>query len=135
MLSGFNHLTLSVCDLPRSIRFYHQLLQFRLEAEWARGAYLSLPGFWLCLTLEPERDELSTGYTHYAFSIEKADFPSFCQRLRQAGVVEWKDNRSEGDSLYFLDPDAHQLEVHVGDLRSRLAGCRQAPYDDMTIYT
>ncbi|HBP6801995.1 LysR family transcriptional regulator [Pseudomonas aeruginosa] len=43
----------------------------------------------------------------------------------------WKQNRSEGDSFYFLDPDGHRLEAHVGDLRSRLAACRQAPYAGM----
>lgn len=47
------------------------------------------------------------------------------------GVREWKQNRSEGDSFYFLDPDGHRLEAHVGDLRSRLAACRQAPYAGM----
>ncbi|WP_038904702.1 VOC family protein [Dickeya zeae] len=135
MLSGFNHLTLSVCDLPRSLTFYHHLLGLRLEAEWATGAYLSLPGLWLCLSLEPTRGDIAAGYTHYAFSLSADNFPLFCQRLRDAGVTEWKDNRSEGDSLYFLDPDGHQLEAHVGDLASRLARCRQAPYRAMTFYS
>jgi catechol 2,3-dioxygenase-like lactoylglutathione lyase family enzyme len=43
-------------------------------------------------------------------------------------------NRSEGDSLYFLDPDGHQLEAHVGGLASRLAACREAPYDGMVFF-
>ena len=31
MLTGLNHLTLAVSDLPRSLAFYHSLLQLRLE--------------------------------------------------------------------------------------------------------
>lgn len=43
----------------------------------------------------------------------------------------WKDNKSEGQSFYFLDPDGHKLELHVGDLVSRLAQCREKPYSGM----
>ncbi|GHL45122.1 hypothetical protein ECZU28_51170 [Escherichia coli] len=31
--------------------------------------------------------------------------------LAQAGAEVWKDNRSEGASYYFLDPDGHKLEL------------------------
>ncbi|MDY0830835.1 MULTISPECIES: fosfomycin resistance glutathione transferase [unclassified Pseudomonas] len=133
MLLGLNHLTLSVTDLNRSIRFYNELLQLRLDATWDNGAYLSLPGLWLCLSLE----SLSTpaaGYTHYAFTVAAEDFASAVARLRAVGVAEWRDNRSEGASFYFLDPDGHKLEVHVGDLASRLQACRDKPYVGMKFY-
>lgn len=55
MLSGFNHLTLAVTDVPRSVSFYHDLLRLQLDATWDNGAYLSLPGLWLCLSLDPLR--------------------------------------------------------------------------------
>lgn len=135
MLTGLNHLTLAVSDLPRSLGFYHSLLQLRLDASWDAGAYLSLPGLWLCLSLDPQRDvSAAADYTHYAFSLGAADFAPFVQRLRDAGVREWRDNRSEGASFYFLDPDGHQLEAHVGDLASRLLACRQLPYPGMRFY-
>lgn len=136
MLKGLNHLTLAVSDLPRSLGFYHSLLQLRLEATWDSGAYLSLPGLWLCLSLDVQRASRDAAdYTHYAFSLKAADFLPFVQRLRGAGVREWRDNRSEGASFYFLDPDGHQLEAHVGDLASRLLACRQQPYPGMRFHT
>lgn len=46
----------------------------------------------------------------------------------------WRDNRSEGASFYFLDPDGHRLEAHVGDLASRLRACREHPYAGMRFY-
>ncbi|KTC41697.1 fosfomycin resistance glutathione transferase [Pseudomonas sp. L5B5] len=135
MLTGLNHLTLAVSDLPRSLGFYHALLQLRLEASWDGGAYLSLPGLWLCLSLDPHRQVPAVAdYTHYAFGLDAADFQPFVQRLREAGVEEWRDNRSEGASFYFLDPDGHQLEAHVGDLASRLQACRERPYAGMRFY-
>jgi catechol 2,3-dioxygenase-like lactoylglutathione lyase family enzyme len=132
MLTGLNHLTLAVGDLPRSLAFYRDVLGLRLEATWDAGAYLSLPGLWLCLSLDPQRSTApSVDYTHYAFSLDQADFPLFVQRLKAANVQQWRDNRSEGASFYFLDPDGHKLEVHVGDLASRLAACRLKPYSGM----
>jgi len=136
MLSGLNHLTLAVTDLDRSLVFYHELLQLRLEARWDSGAYLSLPGLWLCLSLDPSRKtEPTADYTHYAFSISAEHFPTLVEQLGTAQVRSWRDNRSEGDSFYFLDPDGHKLEVHVGDLASRLKACRQAPYAGMEFFT
>jgi catechol 2,3-dioxygenase-like lactoylglutathione lyase family enzyme len=132
MLTGLNHLTLAVVDLPRSLAFYRDVLSLRVEATWDAGAYLSLPGLWLCLSQDPQRNTApSADYTHYAFSLNQADFPLFVQRLKAANVQQWRENRSEGASFYFLDPDGHKLEVHVGDLASRLAACRLKPYSGM----
>ncbi|CAN1599607.1 fosfomycin resistance glutathione transferase [Pseudomonas sp. B21-028] len=136
MLSGLNHLTLAVIDLDRSVGFYRELLQLRLEARWDSGAYLSLPGLWLCLALDPQRKtEPVADYTHYAFGLAAEHFPVLVARLSAAQVTSWRDNRSEGDSFYFLDPDGHKLEIHVGDLASRLEACRQAPYAGMVFFT
>ena len=135
MLSGFNHLTLAVTDVPRSVSFYHDLLRLQLDATWDHGAYLSLPGLWLCLSLDPLRSTTAAvDYTHYAFTVDAADFTPLVEHLRAAGVQEWRDNRSEGASFYFLDPDGHKLEAHVGDLASRLQACRAKPYAGMKFY-
>jgi catechol 2,3-dioxygenase-like lactoylglutathione lyase family enzyme len=135
MLCGFNHLTLAVTDLDRSVSFYHGLLQLRLDATWDTGAYLSLPGLWLCLSLDPLRDSKpAADYTHYGFTVDAHAFSALIERLKMAGVDEWRDNRSEGASFYFLDPDGHKLEAHVGDLASRLQACRAKPYAGMKFY-
>lgn len=137
MLTGLNHLTLAVRDLERSLFFYRTTLGLRLHARWDRGAYLSAGDLWLCLTLDQHAGDAqlaSAGYTHTAFSIAADDFAAFAIKLREAGVPEWNRNRSEGDSVYFLDPDGHQLEAHVGGLAARLAACRAAPYDGMIFF-
>jgi len=132
MLQGLNHLTLATGDLARSFDFYIDVLGFKPHARWDQGAYLSLGDLWLCLSCD--QVDSKQDYTHYAFSVAAADFASVADKLRLAGVAEWKINRSEGDSLYFLDPDGHRLEIHSGDLQSRLAECRQKPYQGMQFY-
>ena len=135
MLTGLNHLTLAVADLDRSFAFYQELLGFRPAAIWNTGAYLSLDQLWLCLSLDGQRvASPAPDYTHYAFDIAQDDFAAFRTRLLEAGAVEWRQNRSEGDSFYFLDPDGHQLEAHVGNLAGRLAQCRAAPYAGMRFF-
>ncbi len=126
MIRSLNHLTLAVSDLARSFDFYVGLLGCRAEARWDTGAYLSVGELWLCLSLDaaaPARD-----YTHVAFGVESGGFARAVEKLRVAGVAEWKTNSSEGDSFYFLDPDGHQLELHDGDLSSRLAAVARRPY-------
>ena len=74
MLTGLNHLTFAVTDLNRSVAFYQNLLQLRLEATWDTGAYLSLPGLWLCLSLDPLRHSgPAADYTHYACLLYTSD--------------------------------------------------------------
>jgi catechol 2,3-dioxygenase-like lactoylglutathione lyase family enzyme len=136
MLTGLNHLTLAVADLERSFAFYTDLLGFWPAALWNTGAYLTLGELWLCLSLDPARDAPpgERDYTHYAFTIAQDDFDAFRTRLLAGGAVEWRQNKSEGDSFYFLDPDGHQLEAHVGSLASRLDECRDKPYAGMRFF-
>ena len=126
MITGLNHLTLAVADVERSFEFYATLLGCRPEARWDRGAYLSAGGLWLCLSLDAVRP--AGDYTHVAFGVSPGTFDEAVARLVAAGVVSWKDNASEGASFYFLDPDGHKLELHDGDLASRLAAVDRVPY-------
>lgn len=126
MITGLNHITLAVSDLDRSLDFYRQVLGLDAHVRWQKGAYLSAGALWLCLSVDEPCAK--TDYTHLAFNVSEPDFAACCERLREAGVEEWKSNKSEGDSLYFLDPDGHKLEIHVGSLVSRLQSLKQSPY-------
>lgn len=132
MLRGINHITLVVSDLERSLAFYRDVLGCKLRARWVRGAYLSAGDAWLCLELGRATSPASTSNdTHIAFDVARENFHAL--RLRLVSQAElWKSNTSEGDSVYFLDPDGHKLEVHVGSLESRLAFALEK-YDGMVL--
>jgi catechol 2,3-dioxygenase-like lactoylglutathione lyase family enzyme len=135
MLSGVNHVTLSVRDVSASFDFYTRVLGLRPRLKWACGAYLSAGSLWLALHQDSEvRSGPLPEYTHIAFDIEPALFPDFCERLRQAGVTEWKSNTSEGGSIFVLDPDGHKLEVHCSDLEARLTDARERRWAEFEFF-
>ena len=135
MLTGLNHITLSVADIERSFGFYVDVLGCRPRARWNSGAYLSIGDLWLCLSLDQAtHNAVPDEYTHIAFSVSETDFEVMREHLQQHHARFWKDNISEGDSIYLLDPDHHKLELHVGDLQSRLDSLKLHPYDGLQLF-
>ncbi len=127
MVTGLNHVTLAVSDLPTSVSFYQDVLGCELVSLQASGAYFSVGGTWLCLSADPAAaTQARSDYTHVAFSVASEDFDELQRKLRDYSAPIWQQNRSEGHSVYFLDPDGHKLEVHLGTLETRLAAMRRA---------
>lgn len=135
MIRGLNHITFAVTDLARSFAFYVEALGCRPVARWSNGAYLTAGGVWLALVVEDDVNPTGrTDYSHIAFTCAPDDFAAMSERLRAAGADTWQPNRSEGDSFYFTDPDGHRLELHVGDLDSRLMHMRSHPWDSIEFF-
>jgi catechol 2,3-dioxygenase-like lactoylglutathione lyase family enzyme len=131
MIRGLNHITLATTDLAQSFQFYTEVLGARPLARWRAGAYLLLGELWLCLDVGPQVNA-SVAYTHIAFDVDADAFDAMARRIRESGATVWKENRSEGLSLYFMDPDNHKLELHVGDWKTRLASMKARPWDPQT---
>jgi catechol 2,3-dioxygenase-like lactoylglutathione lyase family enzyme len=124
MINAMNHITLAVKDVDRSFAFYRDLLGLTTLAKWDKGAYFLIGDtenvFWFCLNFD-EKTLPSSDYTHYAFSVDKQDFELMAARIINSGTRIFKENTSPGESLYFLDPDGHKLEIHAGNWRDRIA--------------
>ncbi len=119
-ISGLNHLTLAVNDLDRSIAFYSGLLGFSIRMQSHSSAYLEAGTLWLALVVDSEaRSGPLPEYSHVAFSVSPAGLLLLTEKLTKAGVPRWQESE-RSDSFYFIDPDGHKLELHSGDLRSRL---------------
>ncbi len=129
MILGLNHVTIAVRNLDRSFLFYSEVLGFTPLMKHSRGAYFLAGNAWFCLDLDPQtRIEALPEYTHFAFSVSQENFQIASDRIITSGAAIWSENKSEGDSLYFLDPDGHKLEIHVGNWRSRLRSAYAKPW-------
>jgi catechol 2,3-dioxygenase-like lactoylglutathione lyase family enzyme len=129
VLRGLNHITIAVSDLNRAVDFYTEVLGMRGHVRWDKGAYLSLGEAWFCLSYDNVKP--SQDYSHIALDIAESDFSAFVKKLRDAGVIEWKQNSSEGLSVYFLDPDGNKLEAHTGSLQTRLDSLQENAYSGL----
>ena len=130
MITGISHVTLSVKQLARSYRFYVDVLGCKPIARWPKGAYVTAGNVWIALHRRQAYDGSGPlpEYTHVAFRVPARSFDAFAARIRASGAKIFQENVTEGKSLYFLDPDGHKLEIHVGDLKSRLASAKKAPW-------
>jgi catechol 2,3-dioxygenase-like lactoylglutathione lyase family enzyme len=126
VLTGLNHITLAVSNIEQSLNFYVEAIGFTGHVKWDSGAYLTLGDLWLCLSLD--QPDHKSDYTHIAFDRPDADFGEFSLRVKRRNIAVWKQNNSEGQSIYILDPDGHKLEVHAGNLQSRLKSLTSIPF-------
>jgi len=135
MITGINHITFAVKNLEQSLGFYLDILGCELAAKWEKGAYLQAGNLWICLSLDDKTQSAPPqNYSHIAFDITPENFAKMHQRCSDNNVQFWKENTSEGESLYILDPDFHKLEIHYSTLRNRLKAMRESPYQGQEIY-
>ena len=135
MIEGINHITLAVENVEQSFLFYTDILGLRPIAKWKSGAYLNAGDIWFVLNQDIKVSEVvRNDYSHIAFTCSQTDFYTLKKKILDFGSIEWSENASEGDSFYFTDPDGHRLEIHVGDIHSRLADMQMKPRDDMEYY-
>jgi catechol 2,3-dioxygenase-like lactoylglutathione lyase family enzyme len=87
VITGINHLTLSVREVEESFAFYTQMLGFRPLAKWPRGVYLLAGDVWLALILDEQvRPAAFPEYTHIAFTVSPHDFTALSERIVAAGM-------------------------------------------------
>ncbi|MBL7671441.1 MAG: GNAT family N-acetyltransferase [Bdellovibrionaceae bacterium] len=135
MITGLNHITIAVKDLERSFQFYKEILEFKPLIRHSQGAYFLAGDFWFCMDLDSRtRAAPLPEYTHFAFSVSSENFENLSAQIKKSGAKIWKENVSEGDSLYFMDPDGHKLEIHVGSWKTRIESIMKRPWSDSIEY-
>lgn len=127
-VTGFNHVTINVTSLERSLLFYNGILGMTVRHRGHTDAYLEWGGAWICL-IEQRKEENGSGrgtpgagVDHVAFSIGAEDFDEAVHTLKEHRVVIVREpvQRGSGRSVNFLDPDGVQLELHTSNLEERM---------------
>lgn len=124
-VQGFNHLTLKVNRLDRSISFYTEILGMNLRHRGNTDAYLEWGSAWICLLEKPNYgmiEEERVGVDHVAFSIDEFGFHDAVHKLQghKVPIVRGPIERGGGWAVNFLDPDGIQFELHTATLDVRM---------------
>jgi len=113
-LQGVYEIAIPVENLPRAQTFYCDILGLKigLRDEKRNWLFLYVGGNAGMVVLQENAGDWPS--QHFAFQVDKGDLESAAASLREQGVeVEgpifhsWMDSTS----IYFSDPDGHQLEI------------------------
>ncbi len=111
-------------SLATALAFYEDTLGMCVVHRGAHDAYLEWGTAWICLLERGESPSVceGAGVDHIAFHIAATDFSAAVETLRKARapVVRGPLQRGIGWSVYFLDPDGTQLELHTSTLAERM---------------
>ena len=122
---GLDHIALSVSDVNRAADWYVEVLGFEREHE---GMWDGIPVFIgkgeTAIALFPakanarstsaSRDEIVI--LHFALRADRKNFLAAQDELRRRGIAFEFQDHAISHSIYFQDPDGHQLEITTYDL-------------------
>lgn len=122
-----DHIVFPVWDAEASLRFYREVMGFKLTAahsgpDWGGYPWLMLflsPGDGREIVLvglkgakRPPKDKLARDVRHLAFAESSvAKIAAWRRKLDKAKVVFWEERHGPRHSLYFEDPNGVVLEI------------------------
>ena len=118
-LDGIDHVALAVRDVRRAADWYIDVLGFepRHEGMWD-GVPVFIGKGTTALALFPTHDPKpiprphgSITMLHLAFRTDRAGFAEAQRDLRKRGIDFHFQDHEISHSIYFRDPDGHELEI------------------------
>ena len=118
----YDHVSLRVTDLERSVGFYRDVMGLELVSrrEDDSQAVFRIGEALLVLfcrdEYRPVNPVVKTGTDHVAFCLDETSYDALLERLKQRDLVLRgptmnKGAFGEGLATYFCDPDGHELEI------------------------
>lgn len=125
-LEGIDHVALAVRDVERSGNWYVDVLGFERQYQEVWGGIPTFIGKGnTAIALFPLRDSDSKSparssgirMLHLAFRANRENFLGAQQELKKRGIkFEFQDHEIS-HSIYFRDPDGHELEITTYELK------------------
>ena len=123
------HVHLKVADLERSVKFYTQVLGFKVMTRMGNSAaFLSVGGYhhhiglntWESANGKPP-PEGSTGLYHFAILVpNRKELAKVFKRLMEHNYpIEGASDHGVSEAIYLKDPDGNGIEVYADRPRSR----------------
>lgn len=121
-LEALDHVAVIVRDLPAATRFYEEVLGLHRVHEQAWGEYpvalvagSSAAGVALFPAGEAGLPDETDPNVHFAFRTSRAGYEQAKADLAARGILfdEW--DHDVAWSIYFRDPDGHQIEIAAYD--------------------
>jgi catechol 2,3-dioxygenase-like lactoylglutathione lyase family enzyme len=113
-ICGLYEVAIRVRDLSRSEAFYREILELEVGARDERRNWLFLRAGGQAGMVVLQEDKGPWPTQHFAFTVKEADIEGAAAALQKRGVAvegpvfhEWMPARS----VYFSDPDGHELEL------------------------
>ncbi|MDH3629324.1 MAG: VOC family protein [Acidobacteriota bacterium] len=124
-LEGIDHVALGVRDVSQSVAWYRQVLELERMHEGVWGDSPAMVGIGnTALALFPIQAKQvkappgkdTVAMRHVAFRANRSTFVEAQARLERLGIeVEFQDHEIS-HSIYFLDPDGHEIEITSYDV-------------------
>ena len=123
-LQGLDHVALAVRDVERSVQWYVEVLGLERQHQ---GMWDGVPrfvgkgrtGIALFLTQDDGKGDGTRNKTrmlHFALRADRENFLAAQRELEQRGIAFHFEDHGIAHSIYFRDPDGHQVEVTTYEL-------------------
>jgi catechol 2,3-dioxygenase-like lactoylglutathione lyase family enzyme len=123
-LEGIDHVAIGVRDVERSAKWYIEVLGFERLHEGVWGGVPTFVGkgntgialFPASANAKPASIGREIRLLHLAFRANRENFLAAQRELETRGIkLEFQDHEIS-NSIYFRDPDGHQLEITTYEL-------------------
>lgn len=110
---------IKVKDLQRSLKYYQDIIGFKVLQEEANKATLTADGQTALVTIvQPEtieeKSSLTTGLYHFALLLPtRRDLANIITHFRQTGVYFGASDHDVSEALYLRDPDENGIEIYT----------------------
>lgn len=110
---GLRHVALKTRDLPRTERFYVDVLGLRIAFPHRGMIFLETPGGRDLLNFVETRrkfDPAAGGLDHFGLHFSRARWKKVCARVKRAGVKA--RGRRGSTAIYIEDPNGYTVELY-----------------------